>query len=268
MAQFNNAMEVFKLLNKTNCRQCHKQTCLAFAGAVFQGQLSLKDCPFIKPEILEKHGGKNTGYQSRFEQDYLQELSRLKNAVKNTDLAERADVLGEKFHHDTITVKIFGKDFSVDSNGNISTILHVNSWLTLPVLHYILFGKGLMLTGKWVPFRELATSKDWIRFFEHQTVNQMKKTADANPSFFQDIIELFNGKAVENHYDADISLIIEPLPLLPILFCYNNPEEGMSSDLNLFFDTTADQNLPIEHIYTLVTGLGKMFSTIAATHGV
>lgn len=267
MAKFNNAMEVFKLLDKTNCRRCNKPTCLAFAGAVFQGQVPLNDCPFIQPEVLKEFGGKNTGYQSKFEQDYVKELNRLKNLIKQTDLAERAKLLGETFNNGKITIKILGKDFSVSSDGEISTILHVNSWLTPPVLNYILFGKGRPLTGTWVPFRELATSKDWIRFFEHQTVNQIKKTADSNPSFFEDIIQLFNGKRADNHYDADISLIIKPLPLLPILFCYNNPEEGMDSDLNLFFDTTADQNLPIENIYTLVTGLGKMFETIASTHG-
>jgi hypothetical protein len=95
----------------------------------------------------------------------------------------------------------------------------------------------------------------------------LKKIADSNPSFFEDIIELFNGKPVENHYDADISLVIKPLRLLPLLICYNRPEEGLESDLNLFFDTTADKNLPVEHIYTLVTGLAKMFGKLAVTHG-
>ena len=266
MAQFNSAMEVFKLLEKTNCRKCNKPTCLAFAAAVFQGRAPLSDCPFIDEDTLERNSGKIEKYESKFEQDYLQEMALLKQQIKKTDLAARATILGEKFEGDKLTLKILGKDFSVDVNGNISTILHVNSWLTPPVLRYILYGKGLPLTENWVPFRELELSKDWARFFEHQCVGLMKKIADSNPSFFEDIIALFNGKPAENHYDADISLIIKPLPLLPILFCYNNPEEGMDSDLNLFFDKTADKNLPVENIYTLTTGLGKMFEKLALTH--
>ena len=266
MAQFKNAMEVFKLLDKTNCRKCNKPTCLAFAAAVFQGQAPLSDCPFIDEDTLKRYSGKSEKYESKFEQDYLQEMALLKEKIKNTDLAARAKILGENFSNDKLTLKILGKDFSVDVNGNISTILHVNSWLVPPVLQYILSSKGLPLSKIWVPFRELETSKDWARFFDHQCVGLMKKIADSNPSFFADIIELFNGKPVENHYDADISLIIKPLPLLPILFCYNNPEEGMDSDLNLFFDNTADKNLPVENIYTLTTGLGKMFEKLAITH--
>lgn len=267
MAKFNTTMDVFKLLEKTNCRKCNKPTCLAFAAAVFQGQASLSECPFIDEKTLSAHGGKKEKYESKSEQAYLKALGQLKENIKQTDLESRADILGEKFLNGRLTLKIFGKDFSVDTKGEIFTDIHVNHWIAPPVLNYILSGKGLALTETWVPFRELETAKDWSRFFEHQCVNRFKKIADASPSFFEDIIELFNGKPVENHYEADISLIIKPLPLLPVLICYNHPEDGLESDLNLFFDTTADKNLPIENIYTLTTGLANMFEKLAATHG-
>ena len=267
MAKFNNTMEVFKLLPNTNCRKCNKPTCLTFAAAVFQGQVSLDDCPSIAKDILDAYGAENNQYESGPEQGYLNAMDQLKEKVKLIDLESRADLLGGTFSNDRLTLKIMGKDFSVDINGEIFTDIHVNHWIAPPVLQYILSGKGLTMTGKWVPFRELETSKDWSRFFEHQSVRRLKNVADSTPSFFEDIIELFNGKPVENHYDADISLIIKPLPLLPLLICYNNPEDGLESDLNLFFDTTADKNLPVEDIYTLTTGLANMLEKLAATHG-
>ncbi|GAB6144015.1 DUF3786 domain-containing protein [Desulfocicer niacini] len=267
MAKFNNTMEVFKLLEKTNCRKCNKATCLAFAAAVFQGQVSLSDCPYIDEKTLKAYADKDNKRESGPEQDYLKVMAGLKEKIKQTDLASRAGILGGKFSNGRLTIKILGKNLNVDTNGEISTDIHVNPWIAPPVLNYILFGKGLALTETWVPFRELETSMDWSRFFEHQCVKRFKKIADSSPSFFENIIEIFNGKPVENHYDADISLIIKPLPLLPMLICYNNPEEGMESDLNLFFDTTADKNLPIESIYRLGTGLANMFEKLAATHG-
>jgi len=267
MGNFNNAMEVFKLLPKTNCRKCNKPTCLAFAAAAFQGQISLGDCPVIEEDTLNKYGGENVKYESKADQDYLKVMGHLKENIKQINLESRAELLGGTFSNDKLTLKIMGKDFSIDTNGEISTDIHVNLWIAPPVLNYILSGKGEALTETWVPFRELETSKDWARFFEHQCVNLFKKIADSNPSFFEDLIELFNGQPVENHYDADIALIIKPLPLLPLLICYNNPEDGLESDLNLFFDTTADKNLPVQNIYTLTTGLAKMFEKLAVTHG-
>jgi len=81
------------------------------------------------------------------------------------------------------------------------------------------------------------------------------------------MIQVFNGKQVENHYKSDISLVLHPLPLVPMLICYWKPEDGLESDLNLFFDSTAEENLNIESLYTLGTGLVRMFEKVVLTHG-
>ena len=52
-----------------------------------------------------------------------------------------------------------------------------------------------------------------------------------------------------------------------MLICYWRPEDGMESDLNLFFDSTAEENLNIEPLYTLVAGLVIMFEKLALRHG-
>ena len=62
MAKINNTMDVFKLLPKTNCRKCNKPTCLAFAAAVFQGQTSLNECPFIDENTLNTYGAEINKY--------------------------------------------------------------------------------------------------------------------------------------------------------------------------------------------------------------
>jgi hypothetical protein len=56
---------------------------------------------------------------------------------------------------------------------------------------------------------------------------------------------------------------------VPILICYwrPEPEDGLESNLNIFFDSTAEENLNIESIYTLATGLTIMFEKLALRHG-
>ena len=49
-----NAMEIFKLLDKSNCRECGEKTCLAFAGAVFMGQKKLEACPKLDHATLDR----------------------------------------------------------------------------------------------------------------------------------------------------------------------------------------------------------------------
>lgn len=267
MSDFKNVMEVFKLLDKSNCKKCDKPTCLAFAAAVFQGQVRLSDCPSVDKAVLERYGTETRRVEPKIEQDYLKRIEEFKQAVATIDISSKASTLGGVFLNNRITLKIFGKDFSIDANGNISTDIHVNPWITLPVYNYVIHGAGLLPTGEWVSFRDLKGGREWLNFFDHQCVNPMKKVADTYPLFFEDIIRLFNGRQVENLYQSDISLVIHPLPRVPLLICYNHPEDGLESSLKLFFDRTADENLLIESIYGLCTGLTRMFEKLAVTHG-
>jgi acetyl-CoA decarbonylase/synthase complex subunit gamma len=44
------ALEIYKHLPKTNCKDCKYPTCLAFAMALAQKKVSLSDCPHVSPE--------------------------------------------------------------------------------------------------------------------------------------------------------------------------------------------------------------------------
>lgn len=267
MAQLNNIMEIFKLLDKSNCRKCDEPTCLAFAAAVFKGEKQLAECPSLESEIIERYGGK-VASKMTLEEETEQAMEQLKGKITTIDLSATAERLGAKFSDEKLTIKCLGKDFSVDAKGNISTDLHVHSWITIPVLNYIMNGAGVSVSGKWVPFRELEGGKTWYRLFGQRCEKPLKKVADTYTDLFEDMIHLFKGRQVENHYSSDISLVLHPLPKIPILICYWKPEaeDGLESNLNIFFDSTAEKNLNIESIYTLATGLVLMFEKLALRH--
>ena len=267
MTQLNNSMEIFKLLDKSNCRKCNELTCLAFAAAVFRGEKQLDECPILEGEIIERYGGKAAN-QMTLEEEAEQAMEQLKRKITTIDLSSAAERLGAKFSDEKLTIKCLGKDFSVDAKGNISTELHVHSWITIPVLNYIINGAGVSVSGEWVPFRELEGGKTWYRLFGQRCERPLKKVADTYTDLFEDMIHLFNGRQVENHYSSDISLVLHPLPKIPILICYWKPEaeDGLESNLKIFFDSTAEKNLNIESIYTLAVGLVLMFEKLALRH--
>lgn len=47
-------MDIFKLLPKTNCRECGYMTCLAFAMAMAAGKVDLSACPYVSEEARKK----------------------------------------------------------------------------------------------------------------------------------------------------------------------------------------------------------------------
>jgi hypothetical protein len=263
MAKFKNMMEIYKLLDKSNCRECNEKTCLAFAASVFIGKKYLSDCTKLNNEIINLFDSESA-FSTNVPTDMEVAIKKMKDKIKNIDLSEAAERLGGTYSKRRLTLKIFGKNFGVDNNANFYTDLHVHEWITIPYLSYILYGKGLSLLGDWVPLRELHSGKNWHRLFAHRCEKPMKELADKHADLFEDMIRLFGGREINSPYNSDISLTLYPLPKIPILICYWKPENGMESDLNIFFDSTAEKNLNIESLYTLGTGLTIMMQKIVA----
>jgi len=192
----------------------------------------------------------------------------MKREIKSLDLEQVAQNVGGVFLDGKLTIRIFGKSFSIDLKGNMFSDIHINPWIVSAVMGYMLTCKGVPLTEKWVPFRELEGGREKNGLFTQRSERSFKKIADAYPHLFEDLILLFNGKQVANHYESDISLVLHPLPMLPILICYWKKEENMESDLHLFFDSSADMNANIDIVYGIAAGIVVMFEKISMKHGV
>jgi hypothetical protein len=81
------------------------------------------------------------------------------------------------------------------------------------------------------------------------------------------MLQVFSGKRIDHHYPANISIVLHPLPKVPILICYSGPEDDLESNLIVFYDKIVDMNLNIQALYGLIVGLVTMFEKIASRHG-
>jgi hypothetical protein len=266
MPQPKNAMEVFQLLDKSNCRECGEKTCLAFAGAVYRGMKKIDECPRLAADIVARFSD-DTAPPAGIEENRDEFLEQLKREVAKLDFSEAAERTGGRRMGDKLTVKILGKDFSVDTQGQLSADIHVNPWVAGPFLNYVLQGKGHPVSGKWLSFRELKDGRERYPLFERRCEQAMKRIADSYPEFFDDIVHLFGGKKVAEEFESDISVVLYPLPKIPIMICYWMPEDGIESSLNLFFDESANDNLDIGSLFSLGAGLTQMFEKLSLRHG-
>lgn len=266
MAAFKNAMEIFKLLDKSNCRQCGEKTCLAFAGAVFTGRRKLSECPRLDAQVVGRYlSDADTAPAPWIEGlDYMEEL---KKSVAQCDLSEAALRCGGRFADGKLTVKVFGKDFTVDAQGALYTDIHINPWVVVPFLKYVLYGDGAAPADKWVTFRELKGGPERFALFNKRCIRSLLRVADEYTDLFDDLVHIFGGREVEREFASDISVVLLPLPKIPLMICYWKPEEGFDSNLNVFFDPTADRNLDIDAVFTLGVGFARMLTQIAQRHG-
>ena len=265
MAQVNNAMEIFQFLPKTNCKECGESACLAFAGAVFTGKVGLASCPHVPESKLKQYGG-GKRETNPVEEEFSAVMKGLQERLLSLDLEDRAATIGADYEAGRITLPILGKQFTIDRHSNVTTDIHVNGWVLGSVLHYINYSKGIPLRSNWVPLRELPSGKDWYRLFGQQCENVLKTTADKYPDLFSDLVEMFRGRMIDERFQSDVSVILSPLPLVPVMICYWRPEDGMEASLKLFFDDTAESNLGIEGLYTLGVGIALMLERLTKVH--
>jgi hypothetical protein len=261
-----NAFEIFQMLEKSNCGNCGAKTCLAFAGAVFLGQRRLEECPRLDPSVIERMSV-DQGLSTTAEAEGLAYLEKLRAEVATIDLKAAARRIGAQYSENKLTLKVLGKNFSVDDRGNFYADIHVNPWIAVPFLNHILFGEGLMALGRWVSFRELKNGRERYPLFQKRCEQALLRVADVYTPLFDDMVHLFGGQQVRRQFASDISVVLHPLPRVPIMICYWQPSEGLSSSLNVFFDNTADKNLDIGAIFSLGVGLAQMFTKIALRHG-
>jgi len=265
MSKITTPLEIYKFLPKSNCGKCRITTCLAFAAAVIKQEKRLADCPCLDQGTISRYKDK-IDRPPNMEGIQEEQLKELKKKISKIDICSRAELLGARNNGETIVIKCLGKDFEIDAHGNVVSECHTHAWFSLPLLDYILFSKGEDIAGRWVPFRELEHGRTWNPLFEKRCEKPLKKIADTHNELFEDVVSMFSGTSSFNNFDSDISVVLYPFPRVPILICYWKPEEDMESQLYCFFDDTAEKNLSIESLFTLGTGLVRMFERIMHRH--
>ena len=256
-------LDIYKLLDRSNCRECGLPTCMAFVHAVINGEKKIGACTHLDKETLSELD-KNIIVRD-IEKEYSNALEPLKEEITKVDLRAVAESIGTSLSGDRLSINCLGKDFFVDTQGNVESICHIHLWVTVPLLRYIIAGGGEGLSGTWVSFDELKNGITMSNYFERRCVAPMKEMADAHTDIFFDLLDVFGGRPAEG-FSADMSRIIYPLPRVPFLFLYWKAEEEFESKLKILFDSSADKYLDFEAVYILTRGMVEMFKNIIANH--
>ncbi len=261
------ALDVVKQTDRSNCGKCGLQNCMAFAALVVQGQKDPRACPCLDEDFIakiEKQAGRR---QAEREEQRRELIEPLKKEMQALDLQDAAQRSGGWIENNRLRLHVFGRIFELDREGGLHSQCHVNEWVHLPLLLYVIYGKGRDLEHQWLPFRELQGSQSWRQFFEYKGENAFRQMSQEHPQLFLDILSLFGKEMFGSEPAADHRYLLYPFPRVPMLFCYSAPEGNFEAHLNLFFDRSIEENLRIDATYYLAQGILQMFKRIVERHG-
>jgi hypothetical protein len=261
------ALEIFKRTDRSNCGKCGVASCMAFCAQAAAGLQDPDLCPLL-PESLKDEVRQRAAATVEVPEDRPEAvINQISGKIQQIDFEQAAQRLGGTVNGDRLSFHVLGRIFELDHQGRMYSLCHVNHWVHVSLLLYVVQGKGVDPTGEWVSFSQLKESRDWDRFFAHRCQAAMHQLADRSPELFLDIIELFGKQYSAQGPLSKHSVVLYPLPKVPLAINYTPPDGDFESSLSLLFDRSIESNLRAEGTYLLGAGLVEMFSRIIERHG-
>jgi hypothetical protein len=241
-------------------------SCMAFSALASAGQKDPKACPYL-PEQIQNEIRERSNANARQAADRLEEMIDLiKGRMQEVDFEQAAQRLGGMINGDRLAFHCLGRLFELDHDGRMYSVCHVNHWVHVALLQYVILGQGIDPKREWVNFSQLKGSRDWERFFNHRCLAAMHRAADGHPELFLDIIELFGKEYKADSPVSEHSVILYPLPKVPFLVSYTPKDGAFESTLTLLFDRSIEANLRAEGTYLLGAGIVEMINRIIEKH--
>jgi hypothetical protein len=263
-------VEILRVLDRSNCGECGAVTCVAFSAQVAQGARRLEECPRVPADVaarMEIASAERSAATDLFQG----RLESLRGRMKDVDLEDAAARIGGSMSEDRLAIHCLGRVFELDREGRLTSQCHVIPWVHIPILDHVIDGSGAEPTGDWARFRELEGAEDWVRYFEHRCEAPMEALAGEHAGFFDDLLRIFAGRepsgALARHAPvADRSVVLRPLPRVPLLFSAWRADGDFDSKLTLLLDRTATANLSPGSIFLVARGLVEMFRRTLLRH--
>jgi len=256
-----NYLDIYRMLNRSNCGECGLPTCMAFAMAVTGGEKDITSCPHMDTGRAEemRRSIDNTDWKAELIESLRYEVSRLA-------LPAIAEGIGGRIVDGMLVIKCLGRDFFIDSEGMIRSGGHINPWVEILLLHYVRTGGRGELAGEWVSFSELRGGMVKAQAFRRECEAPLREIIDRDETFFSDTLAMLDGEERKG-FSSDRAWVIRPLPRVPFLLLYWRADEDFGSTLNILLDRTADTFLDVESLIFLGEGLVEMLRRIWERHG-
>lgn len=120
------------------------------------------------------------------------------------------------------------------------------------VLHYLIYAEGVPLQNDWVTFRQIPSGMFYLEPFTKRCIKPFVSFFGSNPLLLS---RLNRGPCdvVLPEGLGDYSLVLRPLPYVPVAFVLWKGDDEFPPEGNILFDRTAPHFLPTEDLVVLAS---------------
>ncbi len=258
------------ILPRTNCGDCGKPSCMAFATIVVTEKYPIDKCPHLDgeklieiKEILEKQYAEGKYLKKDNKQEALEWARQRASSMDIQELPVRiggnllesdsGPVLELPYFNGSIFIsndKISGKDGA-----------DLTRYEQVFIYNHIAQGGSSLPSGVWKGFEEFPNTVSKIKSMIDHVEKPIEKKFDGKIEELKTEGKSLGGIDITDEIESsDLSLEFHPLPRIPIRLIFRDgiQEDGIDADVKLLFDKTVTEHLDIESIMFLSERLREL----------
>jgi hypothetical protein len=249
------AVEIYKLLPKTNCGTCGTPTCFGFAAKVAAGIASITACPNLSESVRQELAADEVGRKERPGTVYEQALDSLRPKVAALDFRRVSEQTGASFAGaDTLEIGFLGEPFIVTKE----RIADRYGKEPVPFISILIYNHLCMPappppSGEWITFSSVPASHAKDKAWAGHVEEVIAKHFAGDVAGLRRACERMGGRPVEMKGNHDAAYEFRFFPRYPALLLFYDavPDEDFPAQVKLLLDRNVDKYLDIESIVVL-----------------
>jgi hypothetical protein len=249
------AVDIYKLLPKTNCGNCGLPSCFGFAAKLATHQASADDCPSMTAAVRDSLRDADSDRRDSPGTVYEQALGSLQPKVRALNFPSVASQFGADLVDPGVLEITFLNERYVITKDKIVTAsgTEPRPWISILIYNHLCMPDPPAPAGEWITFSSIPAShakdKAWAGHVEDVIAKHFSERVDELKAACE---KLGGGvSAVQGNHDAAYEFRFFPHYPVLLLFYDAIPEENFPAQCKLLLDKTAPRYLDIESIVVL-----------------
>ena len=249
------AVEIYKLLPKTNCGKCGTTSCFGFAAKLATHQASPDDCPtmtqgsreVLREADMERHPSPGTVYE--------QVLESLRPKIRALDFPKVATLFGAMLNSpDSLGIIFLNEKYEVTKEKILDASgIEPRPWISILIYNHLCMPDPPAPSGDWITFSSVPASHAKDKAWAGHVEEVIAKHYAGNVTGLKTACERLGGVQTEVKGNQDAAYEFRLFPHYPVLLLFYDavPEEDFPSQCKLLLDRNVPYYLDIESIVVL-----------------
>jgi len=261
------AVQIYKLLPKTNCGTCGTTSCMGFAARLASHQASPDDCPTMTAaarEILKEADANRSETPGTM---WEQALRSLQPKIQSLDFRKTASLFGATFiGPDDLKLTFLNELYHITKEKITNPAgAEPPTWISILIYNHLNSPDPPEPASEWITFSSVPASHAKDKAWADHVEDVIAKHFSGKVAALKAACEQFGGLPSTFSGSHDAAYEFRFFPHYPVLLLFYNAvaEEDFPAQCKLLLDRTAPRYLDIESIVVL----GEEFASRLTAQG-